>query len=254
MKLTFLGTGSAFTTDPNNFQSNLLLEHDGERLLLDCGGDARWSLSQLGLGAADIKAIYISHNHADHIGGLEWLAFSTYFNPKLGRPDLFASADVLRELWSHGLKAGLGSLEGELAGLGTYFVPQGIRANGHFTWAGIDFQVVQVVHFMNGFAIVPSYGLFWTSPETGKKIFWTSDTQFCPNQIKVFYKQADIIFQDCETSPFKSGVHAHYSDLLTLPDDVRAKMVLYHYQPGMLPDAVAAGFRQFAKKHDVFEL
>ena len=27
----------------------------------------------MGLGYADIDAVYISHLHADHVGGLEWL-------------------------------------------------------------------------------------------------------------------------------------------------------------------------------------
>ena len=39
MRLTFLGTGSAFTMQ--NFQSNMLLEDGGRRLLIDCGGDVR---------------------------------------------------------------------------------------------------------------------------------------------------------------------------------------------------------------------
>src|SRR5215813_8474415 len=71
MKLTFIGTGSAFTMD--NFQSNMLLEDSGKRLLIDAGGDVRFALAKVGLGAKDIDALYISHLHADHIGGIEWL-------------------------------------------------------------------------------------------------------------------------------------------------------------------------------------
>jgi hypothetical protein len=45
---------------------------------------------------------------------------------------------------------------------------------------------------------------------------------------------ADVIIQDCETSPFKSGVHAHYEDLKTLPENVKQKMILVHYQDNIL--------------------
>ena len=45
-----------------------------------------------------------------------------------------------------------------------------------------------------------------------------------------FYKQADLIIQDCETTPFKSGVHANYSELVTLPLEIKTKMMLLHYQ------------------------
>ncbi|CAA9435206.1 MAG: Ribonuclease Z, partial [uncultured Phycisphaerae bacterium] len=71
MKLTFLGTGSAFTLA--NYQSNMLLEDSGKRLLIDCGGDARHAMAAAGYKAADVDALYVSHLHADHIGGIEWL-------------------------------------------------------------------------------------------------------------------------------------------------------------------------------------
>ncbi len=69
MRLIFLGTGSAFTLE--NYQSNMLVESPEGLLLIDCGGDARHSLARQGWTALDITDIYISHLHADHIGGLE---------------------------------------------------------------------------------------------------------------------------------------------------------------------------------------
>ena len=50
---------------------------------------------------------------------------------------------------------------------------------------------------------------------------------------------ADIIFHDCETLPFKSGVHAHYEDLKTLDDKTRKKMWLYHYQDNGNSDKIS---------------
>lgn len=43
MKIKFLGSGSAFNTD--NFQSNMLIEKNGKRLLVDCGADLKMSLA-----------------------------------------------------------------------------------------------------------------------------------------------------------------------------------------------------------------
>jgi hypothetical protein len=64
---------------------------------------------------------------------------------------------------------------------------------------------------------------------------------------------ADIIFQDCETAPFESGVHSHYGKLKTLPDKMKQKMWLYHYQDGDLPDARGDGFRGFVVKGQRFD-
>ena len=90
MSIAFLGVGSAFTS-AKDYQSNLLITaQSGKKMLIDCGSDARFSLAEWGLEnnieKLDIDAVYISHLHADHIGGLEWLAFSTYFNPNIPKP------------------------------------------------------------------------------------------------------------------------------------------------------------------------
>jgi hypothetical protein len=71
-------------------------------------------------------------------------------------------------------------------------------------------------------------------PDSNKTIFWSADCQFCPAQIMDFYKQADLIIQDCETMPFKSGVHANFLDLITLPEDIKKKMILIHYNDNIL--------------------
>jgi len=68
-----------------------------------------------------------------------------------------------------------------------------------------------------------------------------------------YLDQADIIFHDCETSPFKSTVHAHYEDLTTLPTAIKNKMWLYHYQRGTLPNARKDGFCGFVKRGQIFD-
>ncbi len=69
-----------------------------------------------------------------------------------------------------------------------------------------------------------------------------------------FYEQADVIFHDCETAPYKSGVHAHYSDLKNLEQKHYNKMWLYHYQSNPSQTPEEDGFLGFAKKGQVFEL
>ena len=115
----------------------------------------------------------------------------------------------------------------------------------------VEFQLIQTVHIMDGFSIVPSFGLIFTI--NGIKTFFTTDTQFAPEQLKDFYEMADVIFHDCETAQFESGVHAHYTKLKTLPEKFRRKMWLYHYQDGELPDAPSDGFVGFVKRGQVFD-
>ncbi len=68
MKVTFLGAGSAFSRKHGN--SNLLIESGGIKLLIDCSRFCPPTLEEYGLSSSDITHIFISHLHADHIGGL----------------------------------------------------------------------------------------------------------------------------------------------------------------------------------------
>ena len=252
MKLIFLGSGSAFTVGTDNFQSNMLLmSEQGDKLLIDCGSDVKFSLHKAGFSYLDITDIYISHLHSDHVGGLEYVGLSTKFDPKCHRPKLYLSQDIVSELWERTLSGGMRSIEGEITNLHTFFEVCIIEQNGYFTWRNIEFHLVKVVHVNNGSFVMPSYGLFFEI--AGIKVFLTTDTQLRLDEIGDYYKRADIIFQDCEISSSPTCVHARYEQLLTLPKKIRNKMWLYGYQPGHLPDAINDGFRGFVKRGQAFD-
>ena len=250
MKLTFIGTGSAFTVGDDNYQSNMLLESDrGRRLLIDCGSDARFALHELGLSHMDIHDLYISHLHADHVGGLEWLAFCTNYGPEKKRIELYLNHTMSYSLWEHVLSGGLSSLEGAPDKLSYYFKVNEIDEMGIFTWEKTTFQTVQTIHVSTEHGQMPSYGLFFC--HNGINVFITTDTQFNLD-LYPFYEKADLIFHDCKTSEHVSVVHATYEELKQLPEEYKQKMWLYHYHPGELPDAVKDGFLGFVKKGQCF--
>ena len=230
----------------------LIETDDHKRLLIDCGSDIRFSLAEQGLTETDIDAIYVSHLHADHVGGMEWIGFSTFFNPTLGRLiKLFGNGGLLDQLWNTTLKGGMSYIDRDNVTLATYFDLTRIGSESGFSWGGVSFNLIDVLHVFDKTAKMPSYGLRFDL--NGRNVFLTTDTQFTPDVLASHYAEADIIFHDCETAPFASGVHSHYSALKTLPEAVRAKTWLYHYQPGPLPDACADGFKGFVVKGQVFE-
>lgn len=261
-KLTFLGTGSAFCLQ--NYQTNALLEFDGGyKLLVDCGGDIRFALQEAGLSYQDVNGVYVSHLHSDHIGGLEYLAFASYFDPRYqGRPDLFISEFMVDDLWNRALSGGLGSLQNKRATLETYFDVHAVKKNGSFQIAhpieSPEMRLIQMIHFVNGFTFELSFGLMFRSG--GETVFLTTDTQHAPNQINDFYREATVIFHDAETAPFRSGVHAHFDELAELSEETKAKLLLVHYQDNVVEAnqdwqqrALDAGFRGFVHKGQLFE-
>jgi ribonuclease BN (tRNA processing enzyme) len=232
LKLTFLGSGSAFFPPSlGNYQSNMLIEVGDGKMLFDCGTHCHMSLAEQGLSILDIDQIFISHLHADHIGGLEETAFKTYFsqNKKIS---LYSEEQLLKKLWENSLKGGLEIIEGKELALNDYFSLHFL--DNWLYFMGVRFEVVRVPHVNARTKFMDSLGLRFRVNE--KTIFITSDTKFDPCLIP-YYEESDIIFHDCETSPYKSGVHAHFSELETLPDHIKKKMWLYHYNAGEKPDA-----------------
>jgi ribonuclease BN (tRNA processing enzyme) len=254
MKLQFLGTGSAFTPIAENFQSNMIVHSEnGKHLLIDCGSDARHALAVLGFTYRDIDGVYISHFHADHAGGLEWLGFSTRFDAKCNKPKLYVHPDVLPRLWTNVMSGGLQSLEGaEPASINDFYELMPITNDSHFSWETLDFQLIKTIHAFNGRELLPSYGIYFSSPKT--QVFITTDTQFKPELYMSYFEQADIIFHDCDTGKTQSPVHSHFLQLATLPSEIKAKMWLYHYSSADQLDAVAHGFRGFVVKGQEFEI
>jgi len=271
LTLKFLGTGSAFdVTRLGQTNAYLLNEENQNILLIDCGSDCRHTFFRQGLKLQQVDGVYISHLHADHIGGMEWLAFSTYFNPGINQPKLYANHSLMHELWDKSLRGGLESVQKKVCNLTDYFECHPVYPNGSFKWGGAEITPVQTVHVMNGMEIVYSYGLMidlapdmgsherWVAREDGHctRAFYTADTQFAPRQLLDFYQDADIIFHDCETAAFRSNVHAHYDDLKELPDETKKKMWLMHYQ--LVKDEDLAlrddGFAGFVEPGHAFKL
>jgi ribonuclease BN (tRNA processing enzyme) len=255
MKITILGCGNAFSH--KNFNQSFLIENQGKKLLIDCGIRTPMALAHAGINVKELDAIYVSHAHADHVGGLEEVAFLRYdwmTHPRKWSdgnyaPKLIGNVVLLKELWEHTLSGGLRSMEGFDATLETFFEPMPIEPNVPFMWQGWKFSLVQQIHVMTGSMFMNTFGLFMEPVGIpGKKVFFTTDCQYVqPEQVLVFYKNADIVMQDCETIgcdtstktlKFSSGVHASYAKLagwasanaMKMSDEMKAKLYLSHYQ------------------------
>ena len=69
MKIIFLGTGHGIGTEERAC-SSILLETNGALYLIDGGVDLGVKIRQAGYDPTEVKAIFTTHAHSDHIGGL----------------------------------------------------------------------------------------------------------------------------------------------------------------------------------------
>lgn len=250
-KIIFTGSANAFYTGLDNFNSNFLIQSQNQRyFLVDCGADIHRALATLNYGHDIINNVYISHLHSDHVGGLEWLALSRYFDENCVKPNLYLPGNLNQVIWDDCLKAGLSTLQKKTQ-LETYFNPIVCAESQPFEWERVAMTPVFSYHTPSDEGYMPCYGLWIESSNT--RVFFTSDSIFDYQYNKERFEKANIIFHDCETSSLKSGVHAHYEQLCTLPNDIKSKMYLYHYHntDGYTP--VKDGFLGFVKRGQEFE-
>ena len=123
MEITFLGSANAFAAEGRYWSSFIV---DG-KYQFDAPPTLLPHLKQLGVSLPDIEVIFITHQHADHIGGLEELALTNTYafaDPETGKgfkPQIISSINVLVNLWDTSLKGGMGAIQGRHALLQDYF-------------------------------------------------------------------------------------------------------------------------------------
>ena len=73
MKITMLGTGNALVTECYN--TCFVLEDEGKYFMIDGGGgnEVLKQLKRAGLNWMDMRDIFVTHKHIDHILGIVWM-------------------------------------------------------------------------------------------------------------------------------------------------------------------------------------
>ncbi len=260
LTLTFLGVGSAFAK--RNHQSNALIEawktspdqqdEPDDTLLVDFGCTGPTAIHQLQqkpefaylavddrTNYAKIRRLLVTHQHADHIGGIEELAFNNTFvhagTDKPFKPQIISSINILVNLWDTSLKGGMSPMPGRYALLQDYFFILALRptADGFESFNMLkryEFEIFPTDHIqIERKYDWPSYGLTIRDTTTGESVFFSGDTRFdfAANENRLL--AAKMCFHDVQFTEQESAVHATLSELRTMPDEIRKKTHLYHY-------------------------
>lgn len=111
MKVTLLGTGTSsgvpvigchcpvcMSTDPRDkrLRCSALIETDSTRILIDCGPDFREQMMPFSFHA--LQAVFITHEHYDHVGGLDDLRPLCVFGDIDVYADAYASAHLRQRI------------------------------------------------------------------------------------------------------------------------------------------------------------
>ena len=225
MKLHILGCGDAFGSGGRN-QSGYLVEATNKLFLLDCGPTSLLALKRAGFDPRQLNAIFLSHLHGDHFGGIafffiEYLYLRPRFDPLTiaGPPGTEAKVRALFDVMYGG-----GAAAKEIPP--TNFVilqpdkPQEID--------GIVIVPFRVPHQSE----VISLGL--KVIYQGKQILYSGDSLWTDQ----FVDQAegvDLFLCECSFLHEQPGMHVNYQTLSANLDRLRCKqLVLTHLGEEML--------------------
>lgn len=235
LRFFFVGTGSAFSR--KNFQNNLLIIKGDDHLLIDCGTSCPYALTTYGSNIGEIQNVLVTHSHADHIGGLEEMAFIGMYTTKK-KTRMIITDEYKEILWEQSLRGGCGMSDSRPNGIMTfedYFIQQAPelisetpRPFYRTKMGSIDIKIFRTKH-------IPSMTGSWkdmfysVGVLIDDRILFPADTVLDRELLDWMLGEYPIewIFHDCQF--FKSGVHSAYPDLCTLPADIKKKMYLCHY-------------------------
>jgi glyoxylase-like metal-dependent hydrolase (beta-lactamase superfamily II) len=223
MKITFLGTGSAFNHANKN--NAAILEFNDTNLLVDCGHTVPTAIDSaiengLNIKLENINNIFITHMHGDHIYGLEEIAFKNRFLYNNRKINLFIPREIysLFKVYFESTTKYSSDSEGKpiTLTLEDYFNVK--QVSGWFKINGEMFVVEKTDH-------IPGASAFRL---IGEKFIYTGDTQL------IDWDQLDIngieyIFHDTQLSKYGNDVHATLPDILNLPEEIRSKIYCMHY-------------------------
>lgn len=256
LEIFFIGVGNAFSSRLGH--TNLLVVKGDDHLLVDVGTTAPDRLlSVAGLEQTAITTILPTHQHADHIGGLESLLIQHRYRSVVPhgrpRPRLIMTPALHRAAWEMTLRGGLGFNEEEMDGrielLDLYaevLHPEPV-AGATDTWriavGSLSIELFPTRHVIGadgpeGLRFL-SYGLL-----IDDAIFFSADTRFDRALIDRYADRARFWIH--EASPIATAVHASIDELRTLPEEIRSSMLLSHYPDG-LEATEATGFFGWAR-------
>lgn len=212
--LRFLGVGSASAVELG--ASAAVLEHDGRpMLLIDCGPD---TLDRYRAAYGELpRALYLTHTHLDHVGGMEQLFGQVWFDPHLrGNVQVFAHAALVP--W---LQARVADYPGVLAegGVNYWDAFRLVPCSRGFWLDGWWFDVFATRHHRPD----TSFGLALA----GSFVF-TGDTRPVPEMLARYAGAGERVLHDCSLvgNPSHTGVEDIEREYVP---SLRRQLVLYHY-------------------------
>jgi ribonuclease BN (tRNA processing enzyme) len=229
MKLTVIGFWGGYPK-MNEASSGYLLEHDGFRLLIDCGSGVLSKL-QNKIQPEELNAIVLSHYHPDHNADIGVLQHARLIQGFLGK------TKVTLPIYGHSLDTG------EFTKLTYKDVTKGVAYNPEAPISVGPFKI----SFQRTTHPVPCYAM--RIETTNGTIVYTADSAYLDEFVS-FSKDADVLLCECNFYAHQTGSKAGHmtsSEAGSLAQQARVKQLILTHLPhyGNLADLKAEASKEY---------
>ncbi|MDA1004623.1 MAG: ribonuclease Z [Chloroflexi bacterium] len=218
IRLDCLGSGFAFSS--GRYWNGWLLNG---RVLLDCPPQALPHLYRLGRSPADIDLVLLSHEHGDHIGGVDlFLLDAVHRHGERDRPWAIAGPTGIFER----VRTVVGDHSHRVLRDDPRFAWIEDDGGARFEWAGVVVETVRMQH------AVPDNG--YRIHIDGAVVAYTGDTAPGPH-IAELAEGADVLIVECGGGG--PGLHCDWDDVIAIRHALPAstKVLVTHYDPLSVP-------------------
>lgn len=214
--LVILGSGTIVPL-PNHGCSGYLVRGDRQPVLLDCGPGTLYRLSQIGVSAAEIRTLLLTHFHLDHVSDLAALLNSRWLQSPPGprEMEIFGPNGTREHL------AWLGSRMDSWYADYRFVLHEGVGDLGESS--GMKIRTGATAHTAESLC-------FRLEDDRGRILFYSGDADYHEVMIALA-EGADIAVIEC-SMPDEAKLDGHLTPMLAATIARRAgvrKLVLTHF-------------------------
>jgi len=222
-QVIFLGTSSAISNEKQE-NSHLFFQSGNRKILVDCPGNPISRMKELKINPLELTDLIITHFHPDHVSGLPLLLMDLWI---MGRKD---------PLSIFGLQFTLDRAKAMMDLFDWQKWPEFFSVNFSEVEETNNFPII-ISKEINVFTapgkhLIPSIGVKFEFPVSGKKIAYSSDTEPCESMMELI-KNTDILIHESGGSGF-GHTSAENCGKIALEAAVK-QLYLIHY-PGEISE------------------